>query len=100
MDAYGGNRLMEHLTRYIAEFSFSYALIVFVALLFTDYVWAEWSKSVADGNAKRAAINSIGTVLASGFAAISYVHNPLYLIPAGIGAFIGTYVSVKRKNNR
>jgi hypothetical protein len=70
-------------------------ILVFVAMIATDYIWSEWMKSVSEKKAIRAGLFSIGTVLAGSFVIISYIENPKYLIPACLGAFVGTYISVR-----
>lgn len=72
-----------------------YHLIVFVAMMVTDFVWTDWAKSVADKKPIRAGIMSIGTVLCGAFVVTAYVHDPKYIISAALGAFLGTYLSVR-----
>lgn len=70
-------------------------IFVFAAMSVTDYIWSEWMKAVSENKAIKAGLFSIGTVLAGSFVIISYIENSKYLIPACLGAFVGTYISVK-----
>lgn len=74
-------------------------ILVFIATSIADYIWSEWMSAVADARPIRAGLYSMGTILCGSFVIMSYVQNPKYLIPACIGAFIGTYISVKNKIN-
>lgn len=74
--------------------------LVFSAMIVTDYIWSEWMKSVSENKPFRAGLFSVGTVLAGSFVIISYIENPKYLIPACLGAFVGTYISVKMNERK
>lgn len=74
-------------------------VLVFLVMLVTDYIWSEWMKSVAEKQAFKAGIFSVGTVLTGAFFIAAFIENPKYLIPACLGAFIGTYISVAIDKN-
>lgn len=74
-------------------------LLVFLAVTVADYCWAEYIKDIATGSAFKASIWAILVYVLGGFVVLEYVANKWMLIPAGLGAFIGTYISVKRKKD-
>lgn len=73
---------------------------VFLALFFLDFIWAEYTRAITDKRPHRAATTAVQIILLSGFATTSYVHNPILLIPAGLGAYAGTWASVKLAQRR
>lgn len=71
-------------------------LFAFFALLFLDFIWAEYTKAVT---ARRVwAASSLAGVLylLGGLMAIAYVGNHWILLPAAAGSFAGTFLSVRR----
>jgi len=89
--------MIDYLIELWNAFSVTRAMGVFFILLFADLLWTEWTNAVIAKQPIRAGFMSTGTVMVSAFTAISYMANPLYIIPAICGAFIGTYVAVRRK---
>ncbi len=71
------------------------AAVVFVAMTATDIIWAKYTRHVADGRPTLAAIFSVGIVLAGGFVTLSYVNEPLMLLPMACGAYAGTWLAVR-----
>lgn len=69
-------------------------LTVFVAMFAVDFVWARYITACAERARFEAASWSVLVILLGGYVAISYVGDPWLLIPAGLGAFAGTWVSV------
>ena len=69
-------------------------LAVFVGILVFDVLWTQCVSFTARGNAAAAA--TVGSVmyLASSFVTYEYVHDPIYVIPAILGGWIGTYYGV------
>lgn len=82
------------------EFNLLNILIVFISTLLADMIWAYYFISISQKQAITAGIMSILIALISAYVTISYVHNPLFLIPVSIGAFAGTYYAVKRHENK
>lgn len=70
---------------------------VFVSMTVADFIWAEYTKAVAAKTAIVAGLWAIGIITVGGFATISYVADHWLIIPAAIGAFCGTVISVSRK---
>ena len=72
---------------------------VFISTLLVDIVWAYYFIKIAQKKPHQAGILSILIALTSAYVTISYVLNPYFLIPVSIGAYIGTYIAVKRHSN-
>ena len=68
---------------------------VFVAMIAVDIIWTAYIKTIAQGEASAAAFWSLLVMLVGAYVTIQYVHDPLMLVPAGLGAAVGTYVAVK-----
>lgn len=67
---------------------------VLIAVLVTDICWAYYIRRVKDGKPLKAAMWAVFLFLTGAIGAISYIRNPWFVIPAAIGAFIGTYIAV------
>lgn len=76
-------------------FSWTQALVVFAVYVFFDILYALYVLCVSRKQA--VAASAISSVLYSlgAYGVMSYLHNPLYLIPLACGAFLGTYIAVK-----
>lgn len=68
---------------------------VFAALFVLDFVFARYTKSIGDLRAMPASSYAAVIVVLNGAAAVGYVHEPWLLVPAMLGAFTGTWLSVK-----
>lgn len=69
---------------------------VFTATVIMDIVWAEWSKAVTAKRAELAGHYAAALIVCSAFVTIEFVHNHWLMIPAGAGAWIGTWWAVRR----
>lgn len=69
-------------------------IFVFFDLIAVDFCWAKYTKHIADSKAMPAAFWSMAIMLLGAFAIISYMSNPILLIPAALGAWVGTYIAV------
>lgn len=72
-------------------------LLVFVSTLLADVAWTKYMLAVAEKRATRAALWSAAIVLFGAFNIVSYVGNHWALIPAALGAFAGTWLTVRRE---
>jgi hypothetical protein len=80
-------------------FNWLTALTVFCVYVVFDVLYALYVLCVARQQAIRAsAISSVMYSLGA-FGIMTYLHNPLYLIAVGGGAFVGTYIAVKYMGN-
>lgn len=75
-------------------------LVVFGVLFIVDIAWSFYINSVKNGSAAKAASWAAFMFGIQAVATISYVSNPLLLIPATIGGFLGTYVGVSLNSNK
>lgn len=69
-------------------------LLVFVVTFFSDVLWTLFIRHTAKGNALVSASTGAAIYVFNGLAVIVYVGNPYMLIPAAIGGFIGSYITV------
>lgn len=69
-------------------------LLVFGAMFVTDVVWAKYTQAVAKRQPVRAGFWSVGIILAGAYVTMSYVEDAWYLIPAVLGAFLGTVTAL------
>lgn len=76
------------------------ALWVAVAMAVVDWAWAQYSMALADRRAFAGSVWAVLILVPSAWTIMSYVHDPRMLIPAAIGAFVGTYISVKFKRKQ
>jgi hypothetical protein len=65
-------------------------------MFFTDVFWTLLVLKTAQGRKLSAAIFSVILVFLSAVTITSFVENYWYVIPAALGAFLGTYVTVRR----
>lgn len=71
-------------------------LATFAAVFALDLCWAYYIRALERGSALTAATWSCFLFLTAAGATISYVDNPMLLIPAVAGAFFGTLVGAIR----
>lgn len=69
--------------------------IIFIALLFTDVIWALYIRWSARGKAVKAATASILIYVIGAFTFGEFIKDAWVLIPAGLGCWIGTYITIK-----
>ena len=67
---------------------------VVVATGLSDYVWARYIHTVADSQRFDASVWSAVVVILGALVITSYVDDRRLILPAGIGAFIGTYLAL------
>lgn len=85
---------MEILTHW-QQFDIRVALVVFVAYLLVDAMYAYYTIVVT--KKKPLAAASVGALMhfLIAFGVLNYVQNYLYVIPLALGSFIGTYLMVR-----
>ncbi|MFA6365497.1 MAG: hypothetical protein WCW78_03810 [Candidatus Paceibacterota bacterium] len=92
---------MEHFFSGLKALNISTSLLIFGATVLSDMLWAFYIRRSNDGKALSAALFSSAIILSGGLVVVAYVENNWYLLPAALGAFIGTFISIqfdKRKN--
>lgn len=70
-------------------------IAVFTATVIADFCWARWALHLGEGHRMRASIYSALIVLVSGFAIVEYTTDHTLLIPAALGAAIGTWFAIR-----
>lgn len=70
-------------------------IAVCLAMIVTDYFWARWAAHVAVKNTLKASLYASLIIFCSAFTILEYTTDPWLVIPAAIGAAIGTFVAVK-----
>lgn len=67
---------------------------IFVATGISDFIWAKYMASIADKSALVAANWSVLVIALGAFIVVSYVEDKRLILPACLGAWIGTYLAV------
>ena len=70
-------------------------VVTFFAVFFTDVFYTYYLKAVQDEQAIKASIWATVVFLIACVAVINYTTNQWLLVPAGAGAFCGTWVGMK-----
>ena len=70
-------------------------ILIFLATAASDVLWVFYIRRTSKGKAVSAAAFSSLIVLLGGLVVLAYVDNMWYLIPAAIGAFAGTIITIK-----
>jgi hypothetical protein len=75
-------------------------VVTFFAVFFTDIFYTYYLKAVQEERVVGASIWAVVVFIVACIAVINYTTNYWLLIPAGVGAFCGTYVGMilRRKN--
>ncbi len=76
------------------------AIAVLAATTVTDAVYVFFTAAVASRHRVRAANWSAVWYLLAAFSVISYTGNPVYVVFAAVGSWVGAYVSVTWLNRR
>lgn len=78
-----------------SQFNILTALMVFLAYLVIDMLYAHYTFSVTKLQASRAATTGALMYFLLAVGVLNYTHNPLYLFPLVLGSWIGTYLTVE-----
>jgi hypothetical protein len=78
-----------------SQFNMLTALMVFVAYLVTDMLYAHYTFAVAKLQALRAATTGALMYFLLAVGVLNYTHNPLYLFPLVLGSWAGTYLTIE-----
>ena len=74
-------------------------ILVALATGFCDVCWVKYFHGVEDGNPLKAGLWAVGLIVLGALSIEGYVSDSSLIIAAGIGAFIGTYITVAHKNH-
>lgn len=67
--------------------------LTFAAMTITEFLWALYIHNLRDENEHHAGLYCSLIVVFAGFTTILFMSNHWMLIPAGMGAYFGTYLS-------
>lgn len=67
---------------------------MFWAVGLGDWLWTRYTMAVYYGNPVHAGIFSALIIALGSFVTLSYIQDKRYLIPAMLGAFLGTFLAV------
>lgn len=70
-------------------------LLVILALTLADICWTMYFIETANKHAVKAGVWSAFIILCGSFATVNFVNDPRFITAAMIGAFIGTYATIK-----
>lgn len=70
-------------------------LAVFAAMVVLDFVWAFYTLALTNHQSLRAGLYAGAWMTTQGFITVSYVVDHWLLVPAIIGAMVGTYAASK-----
>lgn len=71
-------------------------LTIFLVVAATDVVWAKYTAAIARKERRAASLHAVLIIVFGGFVTTSYVHDLWLLVPAGAGAFFGTWITVRK----
>lgn len=72
-------------------------LLVFTVAVLLDIVWARYTRALTDMRRLEASAWSFMIIIGGGVQVVNYVHNRWLLIPAALGAAVGTYIGLHKK---
>jgi peptidoglycan biosynthesis protein MviN/MurJ (putative lipid II flippase) len=70
-------------------------ILVMLALILADICWTMYFTETANKNAVKAGIWSALIMLSGSYATVSFVNDKRFIVAAMLGAFIGTYATIK-----
>jgi len=73
-------------------------ILTFVAVAVLDFIWSKYISNIQKKNRLGASIAASIIYLMGSYVIVSYVNNNLLIISASLGAFVGTYISIKKEN--
>lgn len=71
----------------------SAAITIFFVYIALDFIWALYTQHLVAKNATTAGLLSAVIIVLSGGGTVAFNENPWLLIPAGAGAFCGTWIA-------
>lgn len=69
-------------------------MFIFLVNTLLDIVYAKYTMAVQRRDASHAAHWATAIILIGGVSIISYTHNPILILPAAAGAWVGTWYTV------
>ncbi len=75
------------------------AILVMLATMVTDLFWTLYVTNASAGNKWAASLYSTCIILFGSYSVSEYVDNRIMVIPAAIGAFLGTMIPLSMKRD-
>jgi hypothetical protein len=75
-------------------------IYVFVAIFAADVFWTLYIQKVQESRPVAAGLWAVALFIPGALVTLSYVREPILLIPACLGAFTGTYCTIWWTNRR
>ncbi|MFH0891932.1 MAG: hypothetical protein V1867_04080 [Candidatus Falkowbacteria bacterium] len=88
---------MESTLETLKTFNPIIALLILIAYIITDALYAKYTLDVANYNEYKAATIGSAIHFFLAFGIINYTENWLYIFPLAIGSWIGTFLMVRRE---
>lgn len=83
-----------------AEFSTLKFFLIMIAMALADVCWTLYFIDVEERRAHAAAFWSAMIILVTAFTVTNYVENQIYIAAAFLGAYLGTYVTIRWKSHQ
>lgn len=74
-------------------------ILVFVIVTVADFLWAAYISHTAKGNIWKASFYAAAIALFGGMITLAYINDSRMIIPAVLGAFVGTYLCLRFKKD-
>jgi len=71
------------------------SILVFFAVAIVDIFWTRYFQSTTEKHAVKAGVYSALIIVFGAFTTRSYVHDGWLVIPASLGAYLGTWATVR-----
>lgn len=75
-------------------------IFVFVAMAVADFLWGQYIIATTGQRSIKASVWSASIALVNGAVVIVYVNNHWLILVAAMGAFAGTFASIKRAQHQ
>ena len=83
-----------------ADFNLWTGLVLLILYVVVDLLYAMYTLAITKLQAAKAASIGAGMYVLLAAGVISYSANPLYLVPIGIGSWLGTFIAVWREKRQ
>lgn len=90
-----GNLLLPKCRLVFDTATITMAVVVFLVNFVLDIVWAKYTINIQARNPHWAGLWAVGIIAFSGSSVLLYVSQPWLLVPAALGAYVGTVWTVQ-----
>lgn len=94
------NHLLESVADHWKEFNPWTGIALFALYILVDLLYATYTLAVTKLQPVKAATVGAGMYVLLAAGVISYSSNPLYLVPIGMGSWLGTFVAVHKERRQ